>query len=152
MGAAGVEPDTHQRQLLCAAQRHIFQRGLPDALSHPLDHIAFVFGGIPEQQVGEGGGILRRTTPQHGQILLGDAALRHGGGELACHLPAAGEQHDAAHDLVQPVDGGDVVGLSLCPVVLPQQGGHADALLAVLREDANRLDAEDEIGVLVQDM
>ena len=152
MGAAGVEPDAHQRQLLRAAQRHIFQRGLPDALTHPLDHIAFVLGGVPEQQVGEGGGGLRRVSPQHGQILLGDPVLRHGGGELAGDLPAAGEQHNAAHDLVQPVDGGDVVGLPLLTVVPTQQGGHTGALLTVLRQNAHGLDTEDEMCVLIQDM
>jgi len=152
VGASGVQPHLHQRQLLGAAQGGVVQRGFPDALAHPLDHIALVLGGVPEQQVGEGGGSLRRVSPQHGQILLGDPVLRHGGGELAGDLPAAGEQHNAAHDLVQPVDGGDVVGLPLLAVVPAQQGGHTGALLAVLRQNAHGLDTEDEMCVLVQDM
>ena len=93
-----------------------------------------------------------RRAPQDSQILLGDAVLRHGGGELAGDLPAAGEQHDAAHRLIETVDGGDVIVLTQGAVMLPQQGGHTGGSVgAVLGQNTHGLDAEDKEFVLVQD-
>ena len=108
-------------------------------------------GGVTEQQVGEGVGVLFRRAPENGQVFLGDAVLRHGGGELAGDIPAAGEQHDAAHRLIETVDGGDIVVLAQGAVVPPQQGGHTGGSVTVLGQYTHGLDAEDEEFVLVQD-
>ena len=151
VGAACVQAHPHQRQAVGSPLHGVVQRRLADALAHPLDHIALVVGGIPEQQVGEGVAVLFRRAPEDSQILLGDPVLRNGGSELSGDLPAAGEQHHTAHGLVQPVDGGNVVGLALGAVVLPQQGGHTGAVGAVLRQHAHGLDAQHKVRVLVQD-
>ena len=149
MGAACVQSDAHQRQAVVMGQGGVVQPGFPDALSHTGDDIALVVGGIPEQQVGEGVRVLFRRAAQDSQILLGDAVLRHGGGELAGDIPAAGEQHDAAHRLIETVDGGDVIILTQGAVMLPQQGGHTGGGVAVLGQNTHGLDAEDEEFVLV---
>ena len=73
-----------------------------------------------------------------------------GGGEHTGDLTAAGKHHHAAHDLVQTVHGGDIVVLSLCPVMLAQQRRHTPALFAVLGQHARRLEADDQMGILVQ--
>ena len=117
------------------------------ATVHRLDRLV---GGVAEQQVSEGGFVLCRRAPENGQVFLGDAVLRHGGGELSGDVPAAGEQHNAAHQPVQPVDGGDIVVLPRCAVVLPQKGGHTGTGVAVLGQHAHGLDAQHKVGVLVE--
>ena len=150
LGAPGVQPDAHQRQTVPLALHRVVEGRLADALTHTLDHVALVVAAVPEQQVGEGGVVLLRRAPEDGKVLLGDPVLRHGGGELAGDLPAAGEQHNAAHQPVQPVDGGDIVVLPRCPVVLPQKGGHTGTGVAVLGQHAHGLDAQHKVGVLVE--
>ena len=82
-------------------------------------------GGVAEEEVGEGVRFFFRVTPEDSQILLGDAVFRHQRRQLAGDFPAAGEDHHAAGDLVQPVDGGDVVVFAQRVVVLAQPAGHA---------------------------
>ena len=150
VGAAGVETHLHQRQGVGFGQHRIVQRGLPHALAHPPHHIALVVLRVPEQQVRQGAGVLLRVAPQHRQILLGDRMGGHGGGQLSGHVPAAGEHHHAAHNPVQPVDGGDVVLFPAALIVRPQQRRHTGAVGAVLRQHAHRLHRHHEILVLIE--
>ena len=132
VGASRMEPDLHQRQSVSLVQHRIVQRGLPDAFAHPLHHIALVMGGVAEQEIGQGIGVLLRMATQHRQIFLGDLAGGHGGGQLSGDLLAAGEYHHAAGDAIQPVYGGDIVLFSLRPVMLPQQRRHTGGFGIVL--------------------
>ena len=132
VGASRMEPDLYQRQRVGLVQHGIVQRGLPDALAHPLHHIALVMGRVAEQEISQGVGVLLRMAPQHRQIFLGDLMGGHGGGQLSCDLSAAGEHHHAAGNAIQPVYGGDIVLFAQCAVMLPQQRWHAGGLGIVL--------------------
>ena len=149
VGAAGVELDPHQRKIFGAADLPVLQLSLPDAFAHPLHHKALVVGGVTEEKVGEGIRFLFRVAPEDGQILLGDAVFRHQRRQLAGDLLAAGKDHHAAGDFVQPVDGGNIVVLAQCVIMLTQPAGHALDAAVILGEVIDRLAAHHQMGVFV---
>ena len=151
MGAPRIELHPHQRQRLRAPHLLIGEPGLPDALTHPLHHIALVVGGVPEQQIRQRGGRLLGMPPQHRQILLGDLMSGYGRRQPARDLPSPGQHHHSSHDLVQPMHRGDIVGLSRLPVVLRQHPWQGPSVLAVLRQHPHRLHAHHQIGILIED-
>ena len=106
-------------------------------------------GGVAKQQVGEGGFVLCRRAPENGQVFLGDAVLCHGGGELSGDVPAAGEQHNAAHQPVQPVDGADAAGFRLAEGAA-QQLRHAAGLVG--GQNARGLEADHDARVGIKQL
>jgi hypothetical protein len=139
-----MKPDLHQRQILRPPQFPVVERSLPDALPHPLYHITLVMRRIPEQKVCQS--ILRffGMAAENSQVFLQDLSVPDGSGQPAGDLPAAGEDHDAADHLVQPVDSGDVIALPQRTVAFTEQFGHGSAGRAVLREDTDGFYCRDQ--------
>ena len=88
--------------------------------------------------------------PENGQVFLFHPVLRHGGDELTGGGLAAGEEHETAGDLIQAVDGGDIVRLMEGPVMRPQKSGHGGGAVAVLGQDTNGLYTQDQGAVLIK--
>ncbi len=111
VGAAGVELHPHQGQGLLRrsgpAQHPVGELRLPDALPGPVDDEGLVGAAVVKKQILQGGLLPGGDAPEHGQVFL----LRGAGGDLVNQRRGsrlgAGQHHEAAHGLVQPVDGAD---------------------------------------------
>ena len=82
---------------------------------------------------------------------LGDAVLGYQRSQLAGDLLAAGEDHDTAGDLVQTVDGGDIVVFAGIVVVFAQPAGHALYAAVIFREIVDGFAADHQMGIFIED-
>ena len=151
VGAAGMELYPHQGKIIRAPDLPVGQLGFPHAFAHTLHYETLVVSRVPEKKVGEGIIRLLRVAPQYRQILLGDAVLGHQGCQLAGDLLAAGKDHHTAGDLVQPVDGSDVVRFAGGLIVLTQPLGHTFGAAVIFGEIVDGLAAHHQMGVFVED-
>ena len=115
MGPAGPQADFHQTETVCGSLGLIVQYGLLNALFQVVDDIRFPFLLIPQQQVRQRSGRLRRHAVNHGQIRFIEPTVPDLGRQGRSNLRRTGQDHYAADHPVQPVDRPDTVGVQRRP-------------------------------------
>ena len=135
MAPSGMEPDPH-KTLFALCQPGELEPGCLDAAPLALDHEDLVpLAVLPEKIFPVPG--LGRGAVDHCHIFFYHRAFLHRFGQLCSRLLCPGEDHNAAHILVQPMD-----GENLAPKLFLQGGGKF-----MLGIKPHRLDADDDLLV-----
>ena len=148
VGAPGLQANFDQREAVLVVQQLVVQDGLLDALAGVFGDVGLAGLLTAAQQVDERPLVILGPPVDNGLIFLQERILPDLPGQLRGGGAGEAVDHQAAHHLVQPVDGADL-GLRLADG-LPDAVGHPARL--VRGEDPEGLDADDDGLVLVNDV
>ena len=146
MSAPGVEPHPHKRHAIRIFQNTVGKRRLLHALPRRVRHEGHPSCLVPRQQVTKRPLRTFRSAMDDGQIFFAELVFPNLSGQLRRRAGVSRQHHHAADHPVEPVHRAHV-GLGVAQS-FPHQLRQSPRLVG--GEDSRRLDADQNISVLIQ--